>query len=74
MAPLPLRCAVQGFAALRRRESQWVGKKEAQKDIVKSAGAWHFTFDLQEWFCVRCGRTSDHVVHGDAQIRMALLG
>jgi hypothetical protein len=28
--------------------------------------------DLQEWFCVRCGRTSDHIVHDDAQIEMSL--
>jgi hypothetical protein len=26
--------------------------------------------DLQEWFCVRCGRTSDHVVREDAQVEM----
>jgi hypothetical protein len=26
--------------------------------------------ELEEWFCVRCGRTSDHVVHEDAQAEM----
>jgi hypothetical protein len=28
--------------------------------------------ELQEWFCVRCGRTSDHVVRQDAQVEMEL--
>jgi hypothetical protein len=28
--------------------------------------------ELQEWFCARCGRTSDHVVHEDAQTEMEL--
>jgi hypothetical protein len=26
--------------------------------------------ELQEWFCVRCGRTSDHLVRGDAEVEM----
>ena len=39
----PLRYAVQGFAALRRRESKWAGEKELQEGIGKSAGEWHFT-------------------------------
>ena len=26
--------------------------------------------ELEEWFCVRCGRTSDHVVREDAQAEM----
>jgi|HubBroStandDraft_6_1064221.scaffolds.fasta_scaffold64555_2 hypothetical protein len=37
MAPPPLRYAVQGFAALRRRESKWAGEKEPQEGIGKSA-------------------------------------
>ena len=41
--PPPLRYAVQGFAALRRRESKWAGEKEPQEGIGKSAGEWHFT-------------------------------
>jgi hypothetical protein len=28
--------------------------------------------ELQEWFCVKCGRTSDHVVRQDAQTEMEL--
>jgi hypothetical protein len=28
--------------------------------------------ELEEWFCVRCGRTSDHVVQDDAQVEMEL--
>jgi hypothetical protein len=28
--------------------------------------------DLQEWFCVRCGRTSDHVVREDAEVELEL--
>ena len=28
--------------------------------------------DLQEWFCISCGRTSDHVVYEDAQAEMEL--
>src|SRR6266446_5917997 len=28
--------------------------------------------DLQEWFCVKCGRTSDLVVRQDAQVEMEL--
>jgi hypothetical protein len=28
--------------------------------------------ELQEWFCVRCGRTSDHLVREDAQTEMEL--
>jgi hypothetical protein len=28
--------------------------------------------EFQEWFCVRCGRTSDHVVYEDAQAELAL--
>ena len=43
MAPPPLRYAVQGFAALRRRASKWAGEKEPQEGIGKSAGEWHFT-------------------------------
>ena len=46
-APPPLRCAVQGFAPLRRRLGSNCnggrGAKELQKDIGKSAGEWHFT-------------------------------
>jgi len=26
--------------------------------------------ELEEWFCVRCGRTSDHAVREDAQAEM----
>lgn len=26
--------------------------------------------ELQEWFCVRCGRTSDHSAREDAQAEM----
>jgi hypothetical protein len=26
--------------------------------------------ELQEWFCVRCGRTSDHAMLDDAQVEM----
>jgi len=26
--------------------------------------------ELQEWFCVRCGQTSDHAVLLDAQVEM----
>jgi hypothetical protein len=26
--------------------------------------------ELQEWFCVRCGKTSDHVVQNDALVEM----
>src|SRR5437660_4069866 len=26
--------------------------------------------ELEEWFCVRCGRTSDHAVREDAQVEM----
>jgi hypothetical protein len=28
--------------------------------------------EFQEWLCVRCGRTSDHVVYEDAQAELAL--
>jgi hypothetical protein len=28
--------------------------------------------NLQEWFCVRCGRTSDDVVYDDAQTELGL--
>jgi hypothetical protein len=28
--------------------------------------------EFQEWFCVSCGRTSDHVVYEDAQAELAL--
>jgi hypothetical protein len=28
--------------------------------------------ELEEWFCVRCGRTSDHVGRDDAQTEMEL--
>jgi hypothetical protein len=27
--------------------------------------------ELQEWFCVRCGRTSDHAMLDDAQVEKA---
>jgi hypothetical protein len=43
MAPPPLRYVVQGFAALRQRESMWAGEIEPQEGIGKSAGEWHFT-------------------------------
>jgi hypothetical protein len=36
-ASAPLRYAVQGFAALRRRESKWAGEKEPQE---LSLGGW----------------------------------
>jgi hypothetical protein len=26
--------------------------------------------DLQEWFCLRCGQTSDHAILHDAQVEM----
>ena len=26
--------------------------------------------ELQEWFCATCGRTSDHLVHDDADAQM----
>ncbi len=26
--------------------------------------------ELQEWFCVRCGQTSDHAILHDAQVEM----
>ena len=26
--------------------------------------------DLQEWFCLRCGQTSDHSILHDAQVEM----
>lgn len=26
--------------------------------------------ELQEWFCVRCGRSSDHAILYDAQVEM----
>jgi hypothetical protein len=26
--------------------------------------------ELEEWFCVKCGRTSDHVGRDDAQVEM----
>jgi hypothetical protein len=26
--------------------------------------------ELQEWFCVKCGQTSDHAVLHDAQVEM----
>lgn len=28
--------------------------------------------ELQEWFCVRCGLTSDHTLREDAQAEMEL--
>jgi len=28
--------------------------------------------ELQEWFCVKCGRTSDHIVRQDALVEMEL--
>jgi len=28
--------------------------------------------ELEEWFCLRCGRVSDHVVHKDAQAEIEL--
>jgi hypothetical protein len=28
--------------------------------------------ELQEWFCVRCGQTSDHAILRDAQVEMEL--
>ena len=28
--------------------------------------------DLQEWFCPRCGLTSDHAILHDAQVEMEL--
>ncbi len=46
VAPPPLHCAVQGFAPLRRLESNCsgvCGGKEVQEGIGKSAGEWHFT-------------------------------
>ena len=46
VVPPPLRCAVQGFAPLRRRESNcrgvW-GRKEVADGIGKSAGEWQVT-------------------------------
>ena len=48
MAPPPLRYAVQGFAALRRRESKWAGEKEPQEGIGKSAGEWHFNLEEKD--------------------------
>jgi hypothetical protein len=46
VAPPPLHCAVQGFAPLRRLESNCsgvCGGKDVQEGIGKSAGEWHFT-------------------------------
>ena len=49
VAPPALRCAVQGFAPLRRRlGSNCCGVrdgKNVQKDIGKSAGEWHFNLE-----------------------------
>ena len=48
VAPPPLRCAVQGFAPLRRLESNCggvCGGKEVQEGIGKSAGEWHFSLE-----------------------------
>ena len=44
-APPPLRYAVQGFAALRRRWGMMEvpAAKEPEERIGKSAGKWHFT-------------------------------
>jgi hypothetical protein len=28
--------------------------------------------ELEEWFCLRCGRVSDHLVRKDAQAEMEL--
>ena len=28
--------------------------------------------ELEEWFCLRCGRVSDHLVREDAQAEMEL--
>ena len=46
-APPPLRCAVQGFAPLRRRSRVTAVRcpvgKGPQESLVKLAGAWHLT-------------------------------
>src|ERR1017187_788153 len=45
-APAPLRCVVQGFAALRRRSRVTAvvcSAKGLQESLVKLAGEWHFT-------------------------------
>jgi hypothetical protein len=46
VAPPPLRCAVQGFAPLRRLESNcggvW-GEEEVQESVGERAEEWHFT-------------------------------
>jgi hypothetical protein len=31
----------------------------------------HWNPELEEWFCVRCGRTSDHVMKEDAETGLA---
>jgi len=54
VAPPALRCAVQGFAPLRRRWgsncSGVCGAKEPQESIGKSAGEWHFTLgESKRW-------------------------
>src|SRR6478736_649337 len=47
-APPPLRCAVQGFAPLRRRlgvtgvDLRW---ERTTESLGKSAGEWHFTLE-----------------------------
>jgi len=28
--------------------------------------------ELQEWFCVKCGRTSDHILKRDAEVELEL--
>ena len=29
--------------------------------------------ELEEWFCIRCGQTSDHLVREDAQAELELI-
>jgi hypothetical protein len=55
---------------------QWQGRTDIHRNSwysrpqMKHELRWNP--ELQEWFCVRCGRTSDHIVCEDAQAEMEL--